>query len=136
MSAARTCRACGCTDSTPCVTSSGPCHWVEPTLCSACERKELVLQEPDLDALLNAPPLAFELTGTQAMILLSTLQLAIRHPQFDRLSSVSELTFSLANALAQHVSLTPNLSALVERGWRRNEEPARYSRLILPSNPQ
>lgn len=36
----RVCRVCGCTDSTPCQTPDGPCHWVEPDLCSACVGKE------------------------------------------------------------------------------------------------
>lgn len=30
------CRECGCTDDRACVTEAGPCHWVEPDLCSAC----------------------------------------------------------------------------------------------------
>ncbi len=30
------CRVCGCTAETPCETEAGPCHWVEPDLCSAC----------------------------------------------------------------------------------------------------
>ena len=32
----RRCRKCGCTDERACVTPAGPCHWVEPDLCSAC----------------------------------------------------------------------------------------------------
>ena len=38
---ARTCRACGCTDSDcrRCIERTGvPCHWVEADLCSACPR--------------------------------------------------------------------------------------------------
>ena len=29
------CRICGCTETNACITSAGPCHWVEPDLCSA-----------------------------------------------------------------------------------------------------
>lgn len=29
------CRVCGCTNNQACVTDDGPCHWVEPDLCSA-----------------------------------------------------------------------------------------------------
>ena len=35
----RTCRGCGCTDAQACVVDGIPCHWVDPTLCSACEDK-------------------------------------------------------------------------------------------------
>lgn len=31
------CRLCGCTETTACLTEAGPCWWVEPDLCSACE---------------------------------------------------------------------------------------------------
>lgn len=34
------CRVCKCTDSQACMTDNGPCHWVEPDLCSACVGKE------------------------------------------------------------------------------------------------
>lgn len=30
------CRVCGCDDNHACVTSKGPCRWVESDLCSAC----------------------------------------------------------------------------------------------------
>ncbi len=36
----RTCRKCGCTNDKPCMTEEGPCHWVEPDLCSACVDKK------------------------------------------------------------------------------------------------
>lgn len=34
------CRVCGCTWNTPCITSEGPCYWVEKDLCSACAERE------------------------------------------------------------------------------------------------
>jgi hypothetical protein len=34
------CRVCGCDDLHACVTKDGPCHWVEPDLCSACVETE------------------------------------------------------------------------------------------------
>ncbi len=37
----RTCRVCGCTDSTPCLTARGPCYWIEKNLCSACKGKNV-----------------------------------------------------------------------------------------------
>jgi hypothetical protein len=33
------CRECGCTEDLACMTDDGPCHWVEPGLCSACKPK-------------------------------------------------------------------------------------------------
>lgn len=33
----RMCRVCGCTQLNACLTRLGPCHWVGPDLCSACE---------------------------------------------------------------------------------------------------
>lgn len=36
MSMDQECRECGCTDDAPCLTSEGPCCWVEHDLCSAC----------------------------------------------------------------------------------------------------
>jgi hypothetical protein len=32
------CRVCGCTDKKPCLDEYGPCSWVTPNLCSACDR--------------------------------------------------------------------------------------------------
>lgn len=37
MPAVRACRKCGCTDDNACMTDEGPCRWVGPELCSACE---------------------------------------------------------------------------------------------------
>jgi len=35
----RTCRVCGCTDTTPCMVDGEPCSWVEKGLCSACDER-------------------------------------------------------------------------------------------------
>ena len=35
----RICRVCGCTDDRACMTTAGPCYWVEDDLCSACAEK-------------------------------------------------------------------------------------------------
>lgn len=32
----RTCRVCGCTDTTPCVTDGQACAWAGPELCTTC----------------------------------------------------------------------------------------------------
>ncbi len=29
------CRVCGCTETNACMTPTGPCHWIEPGLCSS-----------------------------------------------------------------------------------------------------
>lgn len=45
------CRVCGCDDYHACVTSKGPCFWVEDDLCSACFellRRHHSLSEEDL----------------------------------------------------------------------------------------
>lgn len=42
----RTCRVCGCTETTACATEEGPCAWVQADLCSACVR--IVLEEAKL----------------------------------------------------------------------------------------
>jgi hypothetical protein len=35
----KACRVCGCTDDRACMTTAGPCYWVEDDLCSACSEK-------------------------------------------------------------------------------------------------
>lgn len=47
-----TCRQCGCTETTPCVTDEGPCAWcnAERTLCTACDIKN----EEGMEALVAA----------------------------------------------------------------------------------
>lgn len=35
----RRCRICRCTDDRACLTPTGPCHWIEQDLCSACPRQ-------------------------------------------------------------------------------------------------
>lgn len=37
----RRCQVCGCTEDKACRTGDGPCFWVGPTLCSACEEEPL-----------------------------------------------------------------------------------------------
>lgn len=38
------CRGCGCTEDDACATAAGPCRWVEPDLCSACQAPRLILR--------------------------------------------------------------------------------------------
>lgn len=33
----RSCRVCGCTETSPCLDGIEPCHWAEADLCSACQ---------------------------------------------------------------------------------------------------
>lgn len=37
MGKVRACRFCGCTDARACITTKGPCRWVEADICSAPE---------------------------------------------------------------------------------------------------
>jgi hypothetical protein len=138
---ARKCRACGCTDEHACITDDGsPCFWVEGDLCSACASREaaskggaeLGLSPADLEALTSAPPIGIELDGTQALIIMAALQLALRHPEYDDSSPTSAFVNSIAKGLAERLSLTPNLKALCNVGWRANDAPPTVSRLILP----
>jgi ribA/ribD-fused uncharacterized protein len=41
----RVCRECGCTAADACITTAGPCYWVEADICSACAA-EVVTGEP------------------------------------------------------------------------------------------
>lgn len=41
-----TCRICGCNDFNACMTPDGPCCWVEPGLCSACQERALEFTLP------------------------------------------------------------------------------------------
>jgi hypothetical protein len=36
------CEVCGCTEFSACRTPEGPCHWVQPGLCSGCASSETV----------------------------------------------------------------------------------------------
>ncbi|WEV72130.1 hypothetical protein [Bifidobacterium sp. ESL0790] len=40
LASRRRCRVCGCDDLHACQWITGPCHWVEPDLCSACADKQ------------------------------------------------------------------------------------------------
>lgn len=62
------CRVCGCTDTSPCVESAAqingsiitePCWWVEPDLCSSCDR-DRPLEVGDESA---PPPLLYDAYG-------------------------------------------------------------------------
>lgn len=139
MSAQQTCRGCGCTETTPCETPSGPCHWVEPGLCSACaQKKQLQLTPEDLAALKTMPPMRVQIGGVEAMMLLSALQLALRHPHFDTDGPVCETVEQFACALQEHVSATPGLAAICDAGWdpKHDVAPEKYSGLILPGDPR
>jgi len=46
----RKCRICGCTDNRACMSSRGPCYWVEPDLCSGCVVTASVLESIDAGA--------------------------------------------------------------------------------------
>jgi len=128
----QTCRICGCTDEIACETPDGPCHWVEPDLCSACAGLQpvLALTPADIKALELAPEIGIKLNACTSFMLLGVLQLADRHPD---LSDDSRATLRrFAGILETHVSKTDNLARLARAGWRKNDAPPKLSTLILP----
>lgn len=63
----RTCRICGCTEGRACLTAAGPCHWIEPSLCSAagCAVHARAITEADA-------PLIVEMGKTHREVLLAS----------------------------------------------------------------
>jgi hypothetical protein len=133
----RKCRICGCTETSACSTPSGPCHWVDEDLCSACT--ELDLTDDDIKALAHAK-IPIVLDGVSALQLLSGLQLALRHPEFTGPASKTARDFAIG--LAQRLSVTPNLAKVCRAGFdERFDRPAdchqaeakeNVRRIILP----
>lgn len=85
-----TCRHCGCTDDIGCVEG---CSWADPehTLCTSCAKRNdegyqqalLEAAQAELKAFGSEPIITLALPAPQAMVLLSNLQLALKHPQND-----------------------------------------------------
>ena len=138
MSKERGCRKCGCTETRACVTDGVACHWVEEDLCSACAAPAASLQSSDIDALHCQPTFVLELGGVQALVLLATLQVAMRHTEFEHQAEAHNFILDLAHTLAAGVGVTPNLKAVCESGWPKPEETpaASQSSLILPPGYQ
>lgn len=82
--------------------------------------------------LYKLPPLSLELPPAHAMMLMSSLQLTMRHPQFEELGATAAFVTDLARALADSIGVTENLRKLCDEGFRKNDEPNQHSKLILP----
>jgi hypothetical protein len=130
------CQVCGCTELQACTTLDGPpCSWIAVgMLCSACLNK-VPLPQNDEEALELVMPLAEEtvrmqLPGVEAFQLLSTLQLALRHPDFPE-ALAGQMTI-LGRALQERISLTPGLAALAEKGWHQEHDVPAEPKILLP----
>jgi hypothetical protein len=137
----RECRVCGCTDSQPCVTATGPCSWVEEDLCSACATKERIgaliagpkglhLTEEDVEALEDLPIAQVRIPPHECFQLLSALQLALRHPAMP--DSIRITIVRIAGTLQQHIAVTENLQAICEAGWDPSCDVPAERRIIAP----
>lgn len=114
---------------------SGPCHWVETDLCSACSEPALagsVLRAKDIEQLINLPNLHLELTPPQAFMLLGVVQLAMRHPELQLNDGVALFAAAFGRSLQKCLSVSPNLAAACEDGWGHPPEPKEESLIILP----
>jgi hypothetical protein len=77
-------------------------------------------QNPDferIDRLLNkAKPIEMAITAPRAIVLLSQLQLALRHPENNGVSA--EIARDMARRLSAHLSaIDPAIAALIAQGW-------------------
>lgn len=114
------CQSCGCTESTPCVTDAGPCHWVAPGYCSACLYQEHPPEEARvLEALLalRNDVVGIRLSGVDAFHLLAALQLALRHPHWH--GAGRDWTEEFARGLQERLAEAgePAVAELCEKGW-------------------
>jgi hypothetical protein len=71
----------------------------------------------DIQALQEMPPLKIEMDAGAAFELLATLQLASRHPVASR-SQTLKHSCALAREIQKYLSVTENLKALCEAGWK------------------
>lgn len=128
------CRVCGCTDQTACTTAAGPCHWVEQDLCSACAEpsQQGVLRATDLEALMSAEGLSFNLPAAHSFMLLSLIQLALRHPDVSPNEMVAQFGNVFGRQLQEKLSVTPNLAAVCEAGWIPQIVEEEQSPIVFP----
>ena len=129
------CRVCGCSDFEACQTPTGPCHWVEPDLCSACAGRPAAFLPPiteETALALQSDVLFMRLTGVEALMLLSVLQLATRHPKFEGATRewVEQFTQSLAARLTEG---TPAVAPWVLAGFETAFDGSfERSRIVVP----
>jgi hypothetical protein len=128
MSEQQKCRICGCTQDRAC---DPPCEWVERDLCSGCVIEALSRDADFCRLMLH--PVSIETDGQTAVQLVSVIQLACRHRQFD--GPVKESMAGLARQIQAALSEvgTPALAWMLEVGWdRARDVPVEKPRIILP----
>lgn len=130
------CRVCGCTEDTACTTPGGPCFWVERDLCSACAQPMppgSILRYQDMKTLEACAPIPFSLPGPAAFMLLSLIQLALRHPDLEANEMVVQFGCFFGEQLQEKISLTENLRAMCRAGWpARPTQEETQSPIVLP----
>lgn len=72
--------------------------------------------EHDAKALQELPPIIIQMCGLEALIILSQLQLALRHP--DNTSETAIIARKFAKEIAKHIGITASLRKLIELGWK------------------
>lgn len=135
MSSGAKCRVCGCTDNKACTTADGPCYWIEPDLCSACTESlpsGSVLRADDMEALQKAENVTFNLPATHIFMLLSLIQLALRHVDLSDDEFVVQFGELFGRQLQEKISVTSNLSAVCEAGWPKQAQLEIPTQIILP----
>jgi hypothetical protein len=144
------CKYCGCTASRPCLVpvdgelAALPCAWLNPeqTLCTACIEKATIEELwPAFTAeIAEVADLAFPLflPVVDAFKLVAVLQLALRHPEFEKQSpSVHEFTTAMVAGLREHFADLLAIQEVCRRGeLAAFDQPAEAriaSKLILPT---
>jgi hypothetical protein len=73
-------------------------------------------------ALAKGPPIAVQLTPVQAWAIMSTIQLACRHPDYS--GPTRRIAEEFARALQQVIATSPTLKDVAKKGWHAEfDEP-------------
>ncbi len=134
------CRVCGCTDFEACTMPDGsPCFWVEADLGSACavsgNPKSDELLRPILTAEAGAAlvdeVIYLRLDGLEALMVLGSLQLASRCPDFEGVTRdfIDQFSRGLADRLAV---IGPEIGAICEAGFKPEFDVPAKGRIIAP----
>jgi len=78
------------------------------------ELKQL-MRSPDWAALKTVPPMMLQVRSDQAIMLLTLLQLALRHPKNNGASA--DFGRELGLTIQKHISINPTIARVCERGW-------------------
>ncbi len=82
------------------------------------DRVPAVLSPADREAMEHIAPFRITVEGTNVVMLLGQLQLALRHPaNLDPHCWPAMLTRALAQALEAHAGITPGIRAFLKAGW-------------------